>query len=1112
MTTNKVLSITCVVALTSILGLSYYWNDFLGSLNVNVSMDRELALSEGQEATKDFDILGDDLDQAAAYSFSSSLRDYVELKQGGREKFQSIIDSDIFSPYNWIVRTFKEGQVAEASFMFKPDGSSNGYRVKIPDDHDSDSLSEEDALRVISLKINDHWSGDFADYSLIESSFEEMPNGRVDHSFVFEHKLQDIGDAKYRLDVDVSGVLVSSVLPSAFIPESFNREFANIRSDNDTIAMFANFAFLGIYILVIGLGAIIIFYRTGWLRWKSSMLVAGFIAITSTLVSLNFYPTMWMAYDTATSKSQFMLEGLLGMLANGVVNFLLFGLTFVIAESLTRRAFPEHIQLWKTWTMNVANSKRVLNDTIFAYLIVPIKLAIVGGFYILMEKYFGFWSPASSMADPNYLASVFPWYTGIAISLQAGFWEEMLFRAVPIAAGVLIGKRYNMRFTGLVIAMILQALIFGAGHANYPAQPSYARVVELFLPSIIVYGMLYLKLGVIFGAITHYLYDVVLFSLPIWYSSGYVVDKFMTVLGGAIPLLVILYFRVRANKWSEIDDTSLNKGFEPTPPEVQKAKEKSTAIVQDGSPLNKKVLLGSIIFIVVAMASFQLSDSDVSIESPSVNREQAIDIAEDFLVTKNITLAEGYEGNAMVVTDYPASDFIWEELGSDTFNNLLGSYVLAPRWKVRFAKFDGEVETRAREVIVSVDFKGNPIRFYNKFPENEVGASLSQSDAKVIADQALSEHFNLSTSMVSLVSAVESQKPERLDWIFTYAEDREIDYEGSQFQNIITVSGDQLAGFSQSVYIPEEWERMKRDREGFSGILAMLFTIPGGLFIGGLLLIRSFKMLMDRKVNLRKGALFGGILLISGLVKFFNDSSFLMTLPTDQPIANLMSITYISTIAGILIIGLSQALFFGSLGTMLKSTINRSSLSDSIIGGLVAALLVATSAMLIGTFQLDLNPNFPRITLGGSYYPILDTFNIYGGLFISVAFSLFFAKTLFEWTDGYSNNIKSNVYGILLVMFVYGGEIGMQYNIGLSLVLITLYSIVLFMIYKFIIKNNYMLIPFMVLFARVINIFAGNELGAFNSYPNETILLGVSYAIGLVVWTQLTKFFFDTDQ
>ena len=1111
MTTNKILSITCVFAIASTLGLAYYWDDFLGGLSVDVSMDRELALEEGKSATKDFEILGDDLDQAVVYGFSSSLRDYVELKQGGREKFQSIIDSNIFSPYNWVVRTFKEGQVAEASFMFKPDGSSNGYRVKIPEDHDSDSLSEEDALSLATLKINDHWSGNFADYSLIESSFEEMPNGRVDHAFVFEHKLQDIGDAKYRLDVDISGSMVSSVLPSAFIPESFNREFANIRSDNDTIAMFANFAFLGIYMLIIGVGSIVIFYRTGWLRWKSSLLAAAFIATTSTLVQLNFYPTIWMAYDTATSKSQFMLEGLLAMLANGVVNFLLFGATFVIAESLTRRAFPEHIQLWKTWTMNVANSKRVLNDTIFAYLIVPIKLAIVGGFYILMEKYFGFWSPASSMADPNYLASVFPWYTGIAISLQAGFWEEMLFRAVPIGAGVLIGQRYNMRFTGLVIAMILQALIFGAGHANYPAQPSYARVVELFLPSIIVYGMLYLKLGVIFGAITHYLYDVLLFSLPIWYSSGYVVDKFMTVLCAAIPLLVILYFRMKANGWTELDNTALNKGFEPTPPEISKHKEESKAIIRDGSPLNKKILLGSIVFIVIGMASFKFSGSDVSIDSPSIDREQAISIAEEFLSTKNIDLAEGYEGYAMVATGYPGSGFIWEELGSDTFGDLLGSYVLGPRWKVRFAKFDGEVETRAREVIVSVDFEGNPIRFYNKFPENEAGDILSQSDAKIIADQALSDHFNLNQSMVSLVSAVESQKPERLDWIFTYKEDKNVSYEGSQLQSVITISGNQLAGFSQSIYIPEEWSRMKRDREGFSGMLAMLFSIPGVLFISGLLLIRSFKMLMDSKLNLRKGAFFGAIIFVSGIIGFFNDSSFFMTLPTDQPIGNLMTTMYISAMIGFLVVSLVQVLFFGGLGAMLKPTLNRSSISDSLVGGFIAALLATTVAMIAGSFQLDLNPNFPRITLAGSYYPIINTFNIYGG-FTVIAFSLFFAKTLFEFTDGYASTVKSNIYGVLLVMFVAGGTIEMQYNIGPSLMAITLYSILLFMVYKFIIRNNYMLIPFMVLFEKIIRTFSNNELGAFNSYPNEALFMIVSYLLAIVVWVQLTKFFFDTDQ
>ena len=75
-----------------------------------------------------------------------------------------------------------------------------------------------------------------------------MPNGRVDHSFLFEHNLQDIGEAKYRLRATVSGSVINSVSPFAFVPESFKREFANIRSDNDTIAIFANFAFLGLYL------------------------------------------------------------------------------------------------------------------------------------------------------------------------------------------------------------------------------------------------------------------------------------------------------------------------------------------------------------------------------------------------------------------------------------------------------------------------------------------------------------------------------------------------------------------------------------------------------------------------------------------------------------------------------------------------------------------------------------------------------------------------------------------------------------------------------------------------------------------------------------------------
>ena len=1079
MINNKGLITTLVLAVLSTFYLGSVWNDFFGTLSVNVSMDRQQAIKAASDASRQFDILDDSFEQASIYNFDDSLRNFVELKQGGKEKFQEIIDNDVYSPYNWMVRTYKEGEIVEAMFQFKPDGTPNGYRIKIPEYYDSDNLDKEDALALVEQNINNQWSGNFSEYNLIESSFKEMPNGRIDHSFLFEHNLQDIGEAKYRLRATVSGSIINSVSPFAFVPESFQREFANIRSDNDTIAIFANFAFLGIYLLGIGVTSLIIFYRNGWLKWKKSVLAAAFVAIFSNiLLNLNFYPTIWMAYDTASSKSQFLTEQLLGMVANGILMFFILAASFITAESLTRRAFPKHIQIWKTWTSNVANSKRVLNDTIFAYLIVPIKLALVGAFYILMERNFGFWSPASSSFDPNYLASIFPWYTGLAISLQAGFWEEMLFRAVPIAAGVLIGQRYNMRFTGLMVAMVVQALIFGAGHANYPAQPSYARVVELFLPSIVVYGMIYLRLGVVFAAITHYVYDVVLFSLPIWYSSGYMFDKFMTVVGGLIPFLVILYFRMKHQKWSDVDSTSLNEGFVPTPPKKKTSEEQEiiSTVPTASNVLNPKIVGIALLFVIGIFSTLKLSNVEVPINSPSIDKEEAISIANQFLSDNNIKLPDGYNAYAFDDSSYPASSFIWEELGQETYSSLLGSYVLGPRWKVRFAKFDGPVESRAREVMVSMDFDGNILRFNNRFPEEEAGKQLSREEAQVLAENALVEYLGMNISAVTLTSAQESQKPNRLDWTFTFTDNNELEYEGAKLQNIISISGDQISGFTKFVFVPEEWIRMKRDREGLSGIIGTLFTVPGAIFVIGLLLMRSFKLLMDRKINVRKGLIFGSFA-IFGILSVFNDSSFLNNMPTNQPIENLMTTYYISSIGGALIaLGLINILLFGTLNKLVQPSINNIKMKDAILGGVIVALTMIASLVLAGSFQLNLNPNFAIFNLT-SYYPLYDTLNAYT-FFGPIAFNIFLAAMLHDITKGWSNDIKGNLIAYMLVVAVFTSDVGFQYDISSSIMIALLYGALIFAIFKFIIKNNYAMIPFYTLFMRFYDRFAASDFGA----------------------------------
>jgi hypothetical protein len=227
------------------------------------------------------------------------------------------------------------------------------------------------------------------------------------------------------------------------------------------------------------------------------------------------------------------------------------------------------------------------------------------------------------------------------------------------------------------------------------------------------------------------------------------------------------------------------------------------------------------------------------------------------LLDNDITLPEGYNAYAFDDSSYPSSSFIWQELGEEKYKALLGSYVLGPRWKVRFAKFDGPVESRAREIMISMDFEGNILRFNNKYPEAEEGKELSREEAQVLAENALSAYLKIDLADATLTSAQESQKPNRMDWTFTFTDNEELDYDGSKLQNIISISGNEVSGFTQFVFIPEEWSRMKKDREGLSGIIGTLFTVPGLIFVIGLMLLRSFKLMMDRKINLRKGLIFG---------------------------------------------------------------------------------------------------------------------------------------------------------------------------------------------------------------------------------------------------------------
>jgi hypothetical protein len=93
----------------------------------------------------------------------------------------------------------------------------------------------------------------------------------------------------------------------------------------------------------------VFFVGAGWVIWKPALVAGVFVGFLLLLSSLNEFPLKWMEYDTAESASTFMATNVLNSLATFVGASFWFFLSYMAAESLTRRAFPEHPQVWRFW-------------------------------------------------------------------------------------------------------------------------------------------------------------------------------------------------------------------------------------------------------------------------------------------------------------------------------------------------------------------------------------------------------------------------------------------------------------------------------------------------------------------------------------------------------------------------------------------------------------------------------------------------------------------------------------------------------------------------------------------------------------------------------------------
>jgi hypothetical protein len=818
-------------------GVRYFPRAF-SIVALNITMDREHALAEARRVMARDSLGPTDYRQAASFSGDDEAQTFVELEGGGKEAFTRMLRDELYAAYTWRVRHFREGERNETTILFTPDGKPYGFVEQLREDAPGASLDGAAARAIAEGAGGSRWNVDFRQLNLVEQGQERRPAGRVDHTFTYERMSETLKEGRYRLRLVVSGDRLTELTHFIRIPESFTRRYATMRSANEAIGAGSVVAMALLYV-VGGIGVGLFFMlRRRYVLWRQAAFWGVTVGFLQTLAAVNEFPLLWMTYDTALPRSTFIAQQLTTMVAGFVGFSTFFALSFMTAETLTRRAFGHHPQLWRSWSRGGPGaSTAILGRTLVGYLLVSVFFAYDVVLYLVMTKAFGWWSPADALVHPDVLATYAPWLSAIVNSFQAGFWEEALFRAVPLAGAALIGDRIGHRRACLVAGFVVQAIVFGSGHAPYPNQPAFARPVELIMPSI-GFGLLYVYLGLLPGIILHFTFDVVWFALPIFLASapGIWFDRVMILALTLVPLWIVLYRRVREGGWTELPESDRNAAWTPPAPREHVA---AAPIVRrdELSPMVRRAWLGlgafGLLFCTFAVMRQSAPGPFGTLPLP---RSEASSLAwravdERLADTPPAERRPPNQGWRVLPVpddgDASGHEFVVATSGEDRWRALLGTYLPRPRWRVRLASFEGDISERAEEWQVMVTASGEARNVRHTLPEGRAGASVDESAARRLAATAIQRRFGLDVGRGQLkeISATPAKLPSRTDWTFIFRDETIAPLRSGEPRIEVTLAGSETAAVGRYIYIPEEWQRRQRAADTRNRIVSLFDTV-----------------------------------------------------------------------------------------------------------------------------------------------------------------------------------------------------------------------------------------------------------------------------------------------
>ncbi|HVP43698.1 MAG TPA: CPBP family intramembrane glutamic endopeptidase [Terriglobales bacterium] len=207
----------------------------------------------------------------------------------------------------------------------------------------------------------------------------------------------------------------------------------------------------------------------------------------------------------------------------------------------------------------------------------------------------------------------------------------------------------------------------------------------------------------------------------------------------------------------------------------------------------------AVVSLVITLRYFRQTFPEASLDL-RVNREDSASIAQAFLSGRGLAI-DHYRHTVVFSYDDYAKLYLERTLGLERLNELTVGPVHLWRWSHRWFK-----PQQQEEFAVDVAPTGQLIRFSHVIPEGRAGKSLDAAGARAIAEAFLTQTMKRDLGGLELLESQSNRRPARTDHAFTWKQ-KSVPLGAGSLRISVSVSGDDVTGYSEFVKIPEDWSR-----------------------------------------------------------------------------------------------------------------------------------------------------------------------------------------------------------------------------------------------------------------------------------------------------------------